>query len=178
MLQDSSQRYGSVSRLLHWAMAALFTWQFLGMVLKNMLGRTPLTGFWVGSHASVGTLLFLLVLIRLVWALGQKAKRPAHGRDLVGRLAAAGHIALYVLMIVVPSLGILRMFGSDKPISLFGVSLRGPGEEVLWMTEPANLVHSTLAWLLLALIVGHVAMALVHHFAWKDGTLRRMAGRA
>jgi len=61
---------------------------------------------------------------------------------------------------------------------LFGVKLRGPAAEPTgWMTAPADLLHGTLAWLLLALIGGHVAMALVHQFLWQDGRLGLILGR-
>ena len=58
---DSPLRYGLVSRLLHWSMAALLLWQFASMAVKNIVGRHPLTAFMVGSHKPVGTLLMLLV---------------------------------------------------------------------------------------------------------------------
>lgn len=78
----------------------------------------------------------------------------------------------------VPSLAVLRMIGSDRPIALFGVPLRGATPApVEWMAAPANLLHGWLAWLLGALIAGHVAMALLHNLAFRDDTLRRMLGR-
>lgn len=177
MLADNAQRYGRVTRTLHWVMATLFVWQFAGMLLKDPVGRTPLMGFWVGTHASVGVLLFVLIIIRLSWALVQRSKRPSYGPGLIGKLAALGHMAMYGLMVIVPSLGILRMIGGERPIALFGVSLRGPGQDVAWMTEPANLVHGVLAWTLLALVAGHVLMVLVHRLIWRDDTLARMIGK-
>ena len=179
MLTDNARRYGLVTRVLHWTMAALLAWQLTGMVLKYVLGRVPLMGFWVGTHTSVGTLLFLLILVRLGWALSQRRRRPSYGDGAVGKLAKAGHVTMYVLLAVVPALGILRMIGDVRPISLFGVMIRpGGGQEVPWMTAPANLVHGTLAWLLLALIAGHILMVIVHRFVWRDDTLGRMIGRA
>lgn len=178
MTNDDRLGYGTVTRWLHWGIATLLVWQLAGMILKNVLGRTPLMGFWVGSHASVGTLLLVLIVARAIWAYRHRNQRPPYQSGPVGTLARIGHIALYTLMLVVPTLAVLRMIGSNRPIKLFGVELRGPTEApVEWMTAPANLLHGTLAWLLLALIVGHVAMALVHHFAWRDGTLGLMLGR-
>ncbi|MCV0383886.1 MAG: cytochrome b [Erythrobacter sp.] len=175
---DTPLRYGFVSRVLHWSIAALLAWQFGGMALKEIVGRTPLMGFWVGSHSSVGTLLLALIAIRAIWALTQMRHRPPHGPGLLGRLANLGHVALYVLMLTVPSLAFLRMLGGERPVAVFGVTLRGPrAEAVEWMTAPANLLHGTLAWTLLALIAGHVSMALLHGLWWRDGTLARMAGR-
>ncbi len=177
-LTDDARHYGLVSRTLHWAMAALFAWQFAGMIAKNILGRVPLTGFWVGTHASVGTLLFLLVVLRLAWALAQRTQRPSYAAGMLGRLALLGHVAMYVLMAIVPALGIMRMIGGERPISLFGIAIRpAQAGDITWMTEPANLVHAPLAWLLLALILGHVGMVLLHRLFWQDDTLSRMAGR-
>lgn len=177
-LTDDAYYYGSVSRILHWSMAVLFTWQLTGMILKNVLdSEVPLVGFWVGTHASTGTLLFLLILIRLGWALAQRPNRPAYAAGPLGRLAAAGHMLMYVLMLVVPTLGVLRMLGGDRPISLFGIAIRdGLEREIAWMTAPANAIHGILGWTLLVLIVGHVAMVILHRWWWRDETLSRMAG--
>lgn len=178
MLPGTPQRYGTFTRILHWTMAALFAWQFAGMVVKVVVGRHPVTGFMVGTHASVGALLFLLVLVRIGWALANRRQRPPYDDGPIGKLAALGHFAMYVLMVVVPGLGLLRLLGDERPGSLFGFVLRPGGRPpVEWMTAPANAVHSTLAWLLLALIAGHIAMVLVHRFVWRDDTLARMIGR-
>lgn len=178
-VEDSADRYGTVTRWLHWTMAVLLLWQFAGMVLKELLGRVPLMAFWVGTHASVGLLLLALLVVRAGWALAQRRRRPPYHGGLIGGLAKAGHLALYALLLVVPALALLRAFGSGRPVQFFGMRLReATGEEIAWMTAPANLLHGTLAWLLVVLILGHVAMALIHSFWWRDGLIRRMVGRA
>lgn len=177
---DTPARYGLVSRLLHWGMAAIFAWQFLGMTLRALLGRGPVAGFFVGTHASVGTLLLLLVLLRGAWGLASRRRRPGHGGGLAGRAATAGHLALYALMLVVPALALARAYGSGRAFAPFGVPLFPgfAGGPVGWLTAPANAVHGWLAWLLLALIAGHVVMALAHRLIFRDDVLQRMAGRA
>lgn len=178
MLRDSATHYGLVSRALHWAVAALLAWQFTGMVLKYILGRVPLMAFWVGSHPSVGTLLLVLILARVSWALVQRRQRPPYHAGTLGRLAAAGHAVLYALMLAVPALALLRQFGTGRGVRLFGVQVQAAtGARVDWMVLPGDLLHRYLAWLFLALIAGHVAMVLVHRFRWRDDTLARMAGR-
>lgn len=176
--RDNRDRFGRGTRLLHWGMALLLLWQFGGMLLKDILGRTPLTKFWVGSHGSIGVLLLLLILIRLGWYHSQRRHRPPHDGGIIGRLATIGQGLLYILLLVVPSLAFARMLGSGKDVQLFGVMLKqGTGEKIEWLMAPANLLHGTLAWVLLALIAGHVGMALIHQFVWRDGTIRRMIGR-
>lgn len=170
-------RYGTVARSLHWGMALLFTWQFGGMILKNVIGRTPLMQFWVGSHASVGTLLLVLVIARALWAVVEWRNRPPHTSGFVGLASAAGHALLYLLMLVIPAIALLRMFGSGRGVKLFGVQLVEPTrQQVEWMMAPANALHGNLAWLLLAVIAGHILMVAVHHFIWRDQTFYRMYG--
>lgn len=177
-VRDSAQYYGAISRFLHWAMALLFVWQFAGMSLKMLLGRVPLMAFWVGTHASVGTLLLVLFLARAVWAFVELRHRPPYHAGLIGRLAAFGHMGLYGLMFVVPAVALLRLFGSGRGVRLFGLQLQPPtGAKVEWMMAPGNLLHGNLAWILLALIAGHVGMVFVHRYWWGDDILPRMVGR-
>jgi len=175
---DTPQRFGLVSRALHWGMAALLFWQFTGMVLKVTIGRTALTGFFVGTHSAMGTLLLTLVLLRGAWGLLNARRRPMPDPGLLGRLATLGHLALYALMILVPSLALLRSYGSGRAFAPFGLPLF-PGFEggpISWMTAPGNAAHGLLGWTLLTLIAGHVGMVVLHRFAWRDAVLDRMAG--
>lgn len=174
---DSPRRYGRISRMLHWGMALLMGWQFTGMVLKVTLDLNPRESFMVGTHNSVGIVLLVLVLLRGLWALLNLRRRPPHEATLLGRAAMLGHVGLYGLMVLVPTLALLRLIGSGRPFSLFGVvPLFDASERVDWMMAPANAAHGVLGWILLALIAGHIGMVIVHHFLWKDDTLHRMAG--
>ena len=176
--RDTPERYGRVARLLHWGMALILLWQFTGMILRLILGRTPLMAFWVGTHQSVGTVLLALILLRLAWAWVNRGRRPAQPRTAAGRAARLGHAALYALLVIVPALSLLRAFGNGRGYAFLGHQLvPRSGVRIEWMSAPADLLHAKLAWLLLALIIGHAAMALLHHFVWRDGVLRRMAGR-
>lgn len=174
--RDTPRRYGGVSRGLHWGMALLFLWQFAGMVIKELVGRGPLAALFVGSHRDLGTLLLLLLLLRAVWALWQWPQRPPHEPGWLGRLALLGHLALYGLMGLVPALALLRQYGSGRAYAPFGLPLMETSAPVPWMVAWGNALHGWLAWLLLALIAGHVAMALLHRWLWRDALVQRMLG--
>lgn len=175
--RDDGRRYGRITRLLHWAMAAIFLWQFTGMGLRLLLGRTPLVTVFVGSHAAVGALLFALVAVRILWRAVNRERHPPYEHGLLGVLARAGHAALYALMVIVPGLGLLRAWGSGRGFQPFGIPVfSATGEQIPWAMAPANALHGMLAWALLALIAGHVFMALVHQFILRDGVARRMIG--
>lgn len=176
---DSPTRYGRVTRILHWGMAVLLAWQFLGMVFKVTLGRRhDLTALFASDHKSVGATLALLILLRVLWALGQWRRRPRYPATALGRAAVAGHAALYLLMLYIPTVALMREYGRTGELVVWGVQVfSGRAEAVPWLIAPASASHGLMGWLLFALIIGHVVMALVHQFHWRDQTLSRMAGR-
>lgn len=173
---DSPAGYGTVTRVLHWSMAALFAWQFLGAIARVVAEDTVIEGLLWSTHYSVGFTLWLLVLMRGAWGLANLRRRPRHaGSPAMARAATLGHLALYLLMIAVPSLAILRAAGSGRGLSVFGLQVVAPGgERIPALMAPANALHGLLGWTLLALVVGHVAMALWHGHVRKDPTLARM----
>lgn len=173
---DSPSGYGAVTRALHWGMAALFGWQFFGAMLRVAAEDTAIEGFFWSTHYSVGFTLWVLVLLRGAWGLANLPRRPRHeGSPRMAMAAKLGHLALYGLMIVVPTLALLRAIGSGRGFSVYGVQIVArTGEAMPALTAPGNALHGTLAWLLLALILGHVAMALYHAHVRKDPTLARM----
>ena len=177
-LWDTPNLYGRVTRALHWVLAALILWQFLGMGLRAVFGRQAFVSFFVGSHQMVGTLVFVLVLARVVWALVNRRNRPAHGHGLIGLASRLGHFALYALMLVVPAAAILRALGSTRPFAPLGFTISpGQTEEITWMTDIGNALHGELGWVMAVLVLGHVMMVGVHEGMWRDGTLAKMAGR-
>lgn len=181
-LLDSHDRYGTVSRFLHWAVAALILWQLLGMVLKGALGReSALAGVFVGMHGSLGFVIFVLVLARAGWALINLGRRPSYGAGPAGIAAKAGHLALYVLMLLVPGIALIRAYGSERAYQVFGYELfpaRPEGQAIEWMVNLGGSWHGFLGWAMAALILGHIAMAIIHARLLRDNTIERMAGRA
>ena len=177
--RDTPARFGRLSRWLHWGMAALLGWQFAGMLSKVWLGKEHVLSQWLTpAHSHVGLLLLLLVVLRAAWGLANLGRRPGHA-GAMGLLVWAGHGVLYLLMIAVPLLATLRMLGNTRPFLWFGVIPLndGQGVRVDWMVDLARQWHGTLGWVLLALIVGHVLMALLHRWLLADGVDRRMIGR-
>lgn len=171
---DTPQRYGRISRAFHWLMAALFTWQFAGALLYVGIGDTALTRLVGGSHFTLGFTLFVLVWLRGAWGVANLRRRPSHPGRL-GRAATVGHAFIYALMIMVPSLALLRQYGSGKPFSPYGIPLM-PGREdkIAWMMAPADVLHYWLGFTLLAVVLGHAAMAFVHRRLRHEDVLARM----
>ena len=172
-MYDSKERYGSITRIFHWGMALLIIWQFMKFFDRINDGE-----HWIGEnivswHVSIGSLLLVLIVLRLIWAATQKNNRPEQ-EPSTAFLVKAGHGLLYLGMLLLPITGLMIMIGNGYGWNPFGLGLiaRG-GAEIGWLTTLGS-AHSLIAWSLLILVLGHAGIALLHHFVKKDGVLRRM----
>jgi cytochrome b561 len=171
---DHAYGYGLVSRFFHWGMALLLLWQVTSAALHAVLDDTAITDFFFSFHFSNGVLLLSLTVLRGIWGLINLPRRPAHSGGLE-RLAAAGHVAMYALLIVVPTIALIRAYGSERPFSALGIEFfAGQPAKIEWMSNLGNDWHGFFGWILFALIAGHIAMAFVHTYAWKQPMIARM----
>ncbi|WP_347266275.1 cytochrome b/b6 domain-containing protein [Paracoccus sp. (in: a-proteobacteria)] len=177
---DSHERYGAISRPLHWGMAALMVWQFGGVLAKKALGEeNGLAAALSGNHTEVGTMLAVLIVLRLIWAFANRHNRPPHDEGLRGQLAKAGHLALYALMVLVPAAALLRAWGGKWGYSPFGIEVfpgREPEQVVGFATWIGGTFHGELGLIMGALILGHILMAVIHARQSRGRTVGRMAG--
>ena len=172
-MHDSKERYGSITRVFHWGMALLIIWQFMKFFDRINDGE-----HWIGEnivswHVSIGSLLLVLIVLRLIWAATQKNNRPEQDPS-TAFLVKAGHGLLYLGMLLLPITGLMIMIGNGYGWNPFGLGLiaRG-GAEIGWLATLGS-AHSLIAWSLLILVLGHAGIALLHHFVKKDGVLGRM----
>lgn len=177
--QDSPHHFGGISRALHWLTAALVTFQFLVVLAWRVMGENILTLLLakVAPHGSLGILILIVTLARISWAWVNRKQRPSSSPGLGGRLARLVHLSFYALLLWLPAFALLRQYGRGGAIQFYSFELVPEAErEIAWMMAPAGLLHSPLSWVLLVLIIGHVAMALVHRFWFKDSRLAHMVG--
>jgi cytochrome b561 len=152
--------YSAAQIGLHWIIAVLIGLQFLfnepiGEAFEQIEeGAVPAFSLLVWGHIAGGVVILLLVLWRVSLRLSRGVPASPDGTPpLLHMGAAAGHLALYALMLLVPVSGLVAWFG--------GVEQAAEGHEV--MTT------------LLLIVVGlHVAAALYHQFIRKDHLLLRM----
>jgi cytochrome b561 len=177
MLRNSQTAWGAIARGLHWivAFAVIFSVGFGWWMthLAERAGRLSLYQF----HSSVGYGILLLLLLRLGWRLLDPAPPMSAGTLRWERIAArTGHVLLYLDSLAVTISGWLLLGTMRQPIeaSLLGLlSVPVPALGRGWH-EALEETHEVLSYLLLALIVVHVAGALRHHFVKKNDILKRM----
>jgi cytochrome b561 len=177
-----SDGWSPAQRRLHWTVALLVA---CGFVIGLVMVALPLTQLLAKIiayqvHKTIGLLVPPLVAWRLV--LRARRGRPADDPALPGwqrRAAAAGHAALYALLIVVPVLGYLSASSAPGQIETV-MFLLIPIPHVLEPDEATyealRALHQALAWSLVVLAAGHGAMAVAHHRRGHR-VLARMLGR-
>lgn len=177
MLRDSNRSFGWVSITLHWVTAlAVLGLVPLGLYMTTLSYYDPLYHRLPFIHRSIGVLVFIAVVARLLWRLANPQPQAlATHAAWEQRLAAIAHAAMYVLLFAVTASGYLMSTADGHAVSVFGwfelpaTITAIPGQE-----DVAGDAHFVLALVLVAVVALHVAGALKHHFVDRDATLRRM----
>lgn len=173
----TSTRYDLVARLLHWLIGlALIAQIAFGFLLDDIAPRnTPARAGVINLHKSIGIVLGLLILLRLVWRLTHKAPPWAasmpHWQQQAARI---GHRLLYLCMLLMPVSGYVASNFSKHGVKFFGIALKPWGPELPAVYGFFNGVHVITAWVFALLIAGHLLVALKHALG-RDGTWRRIS---
>lgn len=179
-LGNTTQRYGSVAITLHWLMA---------IAILAMFG----VGLWMSSlgylhewyktapqlHKSTGMILMGLLLLRLLWRLGNPPPPPAPShKPWEIKAAALTHRLLYLLMFATMVAGYLISTADGRAIAVFNwFEVPALISDLPEQEDVAGEAHELLAWCLIALAALHVLAGLKHHFIDRDNTLKKMLGR-
>ncbi|WP_404479891.1 cytochrome b [Novosphingobium sp. BL-52-GroH] len=167
-------KYNAGARALHWTIAALIIANLASGLLHDALEGVVAV---MPVHKAIGLTVLVLSLARLGWRMAWKA--PAYpgsmGRGEIA-LAHAVHAVLYAFMIAMPLSGWIMSSAGKYPLTWFGV-FQWPKLPVVkdsMLYEIGHGFHGIGGWVLLALVLGHVAAALRHQFLLRDTVLRRM----
>jgi len=171
-MQTRDPVYDGVTIALHWLMAGLVMALWLiGTFLEDLVPKGALrSGIW-SAHFDFGFLFTGVILALLAWRHTRGRQLPVNDPGPLHVLAKTTHAALYLLLFVIAGLGIANSF-------VRGVSLVGPialpklGDPE-WR-RPLTHWHGLAANLLMAVALFHAVAALVHHYLWHDGILRRI----
>jgi cytochrome b561 len=168
-------RYTRTAVVLHWLVAALFIGQFAWGWLMQEIPKSPpgMRADAFNVHKSIGLCLLGLMLFRLGWRIAHRPPPLPPMPAWQAGLARVTHVALYVALIVHPVAGYLGSVFSGYPVKWFGVTLPAWGVKSVALKDAMSEVHLVTSFVLLTLVVLHVAGAL-HHAFRGDGVLTRM----
>lgn len=160
-------------RALHWLIFLV-----VAVAVGAILGRE-----WIEDsdgkalmriHTQAGVLVLLFAAFRIVSRFGARAPDTHDRRSPPGRAAALLHLFLYLVLIALPLLGWAYFNARGKPVVFFGLELPRLLGRDRDLAETLESLHTTLGWVLLAVIGVHALGALWHHFGAKDDVLRSM----
>lgn len=187
--RNDAARFGRVSQIFHWTVAALIVTAFvLGLTLDNWPRGNPTRDSVIFVHKSIGITVLLLAIARVAWLRQSPAPAPA-ARLAVWerRTAAVVHKLLYAVMFLYPLSGIVLSQAAGKPVTLWGI---GPLPQFIpydpavpllkspWVVGAGALHTLGLKFTLIAIFVLHVLGALKHAAVDRDPEMfRRMWGR-
>lgn len=177
MIKDTQTAYGVTSKALHWGMAVLLFGLFgIGLYMTDLGYYDSLYHILPWWHKSVGLLVIILLVLRVIWRLSNTRPLPLASHKLWERkIASKVHILLYLLILLIASSGYLISTSEGKGIEFFGW-FEVPALLTL-STDTADLVgaaHFYLAWGLIVLATAHAGAAIKHHVIDRDSTLIKM----
>ncbi len=174
ILRNSMDRYGFISKLLHWAMAFLILdLVVMGLAMTELPPGEQRTQIY-DAHKMIGMTALALLLLRTGWrALDGAPGLPASLGPAQQRLTGVVHGLMYLLMLVVPMLGVLVAQSDGAPVPFF-FELPAMVARDKPLHETLSTIHGACAITLGGLAIGHALVAVAHHYIWQDNVLRRM----
>jgi cytochrome b561 len=173
---DRPARYGRVAQCIHWATAILVLVAFLygpGGPEDRVYAASRDADRHL--HETLGTLVFLLVILRVMWRIVDRRPAAVPVARWMGAASRVVQIALYFLMFAVPMTAITGAWLEGHPLAYlsgFQIAPLVPESHDLG-AQFAN-IHGWLGDAILWLAGLHAVAALYHQFILKDGVLRSM----
>lgn len=172
-----TSRYGNAARLLHWLMAVLILLTIpVGLLMTQSGIDRDLQNALFIYHKNVGVCLLVMVTLRL--AVRWRHPPPPVPTSLPrwqASVASTTHRVLYLLLIIVPVAGFVRVQAGGYPVEMLdalGMPFLVPRSDEL--ADQAKSVHYWAGLLIIGFIAMHISAALLHGVVKRDGVMARM----
>jgi cytochrome b561 len=172
----SAQQHHRLTRVLHWTTFGLLISAAGSACARDFIDDQATRQLLLAIHEWAGLTVLALIVPRLAWRVYARVGRLHAKMSPRTHIAAAlGHYALYATTLALPVLGWLTANAYGQSLRLFGLiplpTLMVRDRELGYGLQDWHVVA---AWMLLALVLGHVAAALWHHYIRRDNLLRSM----
>lgn len=172
-------RYDPRTIALHWWVAGLIVFQWIGAHTIDWFPVGPWRVDARSVHIVTGVLLTVLLLVRVHWRLTRGRRLPPANSGVLQLLARTMHIALYFTVAAIVTLGLFTAW--IRGDSLFGLAQiphfgsYAPEARHQFANAVAGW-HRFAANLVLVLAGGHMVMAIVHAVLHPDRALLSRMG--
>jgi len=171
-----TQRHGKIAQLLHWATAVLVLVAFVyGPGGSEARVYAPSRDFERHLHETLGTAVFLLAIVRVVWRLLSRRPDAVPVSRWMGLAATAVQGMLYLLLFAVPLTAILGAWLEGHALAyLGGFQIAAPMAVSHDLGSRIAEIHTWLGDAILWVAGLHAVAALYHHAVLKDSVLASM----
>lgn len=168
-------RYARLLIMLHWLIAlGIIGLLAVGLYMVGLPKGLPVKAALINLHKSLGLTVFLLVLLRIVARAALHRPPLPSMRPWQRAAARTTQGLLYVGMVVMPLAGYLGSSFNRYGTRFWGIPLPKWGWDDAHLRELFFGIHQAVGYLLIALIVLHVAGAFKHQWIDRDNLLARM----
>lgn len=175
-LRNTTTQWGGPAKALHWIIAiGVFILIYLGLEQAGMERGDAKSEIRL-IHASIATVILILMTIRIVWRfMNDTPQHPDGMAPLQRKVTTLVHWALYITVFGQLFAGAMISGTAGRGLPLFNrLSIPLPVAESEEGHEFWEEVHE-FAWKpLAAIIVIHILAALYNHFVLKNDVMRRM----
>ena len=182
-MNDGKTQLSRATVALHWIVGIAVIALLASGIIYAEFDVRPV----IGVHKSIGVIIFAFILARVVWRVRQGWPEPVRRFERWERwLSRAVHYVLIIGTVLMPMSGMAMSGAGGYGIDVFGWELfpanpdpDEPGRFLPLNGTVAGIAHEAhgiIGYIMLGALALHIAGALKHHFADRDGTLRRMLG--
>lgn len=178
-LSEHRSHYHGTLIFLHWFIFILIVTMYVLIQVRGYFAQEdPIRTTLILLHKSIGMGILALVICRVFvkWITAAPAIIPPLSPS-IQTCKMLGHLALYIVMLLMPLTGYLMSVASGKTVGFFGIALPRLIEENEAFSHTMYNTHVWVSQLIYFLVGLHILLALWHHFFRRDNTLIRMMPR-
>lgn len=184
-MNDTKHTLSPTSILLHWVVAITI----IGLLALGIYMEENEAYQFYDLHKSIGTLIFIVVIARVMWRIKQGWPAPVSEYKKIEQIMSKlVHYILLIGSVIIPLSGLMMSIGGGHELAIFGLELIPANHSI---TDPNDVIarseaigglghqlHGLVSNIVIGAIILHVIGALKHHVVDKDSTLKRMLGKA
>ncbi len=174
-LMNTSQRYGKVTKFMHWLLFFIILFMLILGACLDFIPKADKSFFYT-LHKSVGLTVIPLMLFWIIWTCCNKKPQFLRTMPTWEKLAATiVHQLLYVCIFLMPIIGLVMSSAADKAPNFFWLcTISLPIAKNKELAHFFAELHEIFAWVITGLLAIHILAALKHLILDKDIILQRM----
>ncbi len=172
---NSTDSYGLVNKHFHWIMAVIIIFNFILALILDDFPKGPMRSFLFSIHKSTGILVIILLIPRLLWRLLNTVPDSLGNIKILNKLSKCVHYFFYFVVFMITLSGWTYSSARSGPFEVFGL-FTAPAliENNQVVANIAKEIHGISVYIFITVLGIHVLASLLHHYIFKDKTLKRM----